>query len=148
MGQEEGAGSTESRGPALSLRAPALLRIRRRRGWCRMTFDMPLQFNKQDTTERRLRGCVHWLGSMKRPHHAWVGKKDWLAQWSPRLEEKKGSAPLTVTALDGDHFSSFPPALLAFVAEIRGGRIAPDAGGTLPLAPTTGYLPTPASERR
>lgn len=91
-------------------------------------FKQPYPFDTRVPLERELRGWVHWLGSMKRPHHAFVGKEDWLHQWVEplRTAAKTTKAPLTVTVVPGDHFESLEPAVEAFTREISG---APDRAG-------------------
>lgn len=86
-----------------------------------VVFDQKEPFDTANGTERRLRGWVHYLGSVKRPHFAWVGRKDWLAQWVAPLEAAviATKAPVRVTLVDGDHGGSIEPAMQAFLAQIQ-----------------------------
>lgn len=86
------------------------------------TFDQFVPFDRKNVTERRLRGWVHYLGSMKRPHHAWIGRQDWLARWVPELERdaEAAHAPLTVTLLPGDHGEELEAAIYAYLLLVLG----------------------------
>lgn len=82
-------------------------------------------FDRMDVTERRMRSWVHHLGSMVRPHHAWVGEDDWLRAHVEelRLDGAEAKAPLTVDVVEGDTTGLPAAATRAFLQRVGGPRL-------------------------
>ena len=80
-----------------------------------------MPFDRRNPLERQLRLLLGNTGDMKRPHHAYIGSDDDLRSVVGPAEEeaKRTGAPLTVTIVDGDHFTSLPPATRAFLKTIE-----------------------------
>lgn len=81
-------------------------------GWGAM-----VPFDPSDRVEQRRRLFVSNLGSLVRPHEAWIGDEDALEAVVPAAEERARAlgAPLTIHRVPGDHRTSLDPALRAFV---------------------------------
>jgi acetyl esterase/lipase len=81
-------------------------------------FDLP--FFVDEPGERELRvliGNVRW---MQHPHYAFVGEGDHQqAVAAARNEMRDGHGRLAVTVLPGDHFTSLPASVAAYVQAIR-----------------------------
>ena len=80
-----------------------------------------IPFDRRDPLERQLRLLLGNTSDMKRPHYAYVGTEDTLkAVVEPAEEEaKQAGAPLTIRLVDGDHVTSLPRAIRAFVKQIE-----------------------------
>ncbi|MGA9768960.1 MAG: acetylxylan esterase [Blastocatellia bacterium] len=78
-------------------------------------------FDLSNEKERRLRLLVGNMSSMKRKHIAYLGEDDTLAKVvdAADSEIKKSSAPLTISIIGGDHFSSLDLAVSSFANAIK-----------------------------
>lgn len=76
-------------------------------------------FALDDPRERELRVLVGNIAAMKRQHHAFVGDADTLQALGAAEAELAGSKRLLkITRLSGDHLSSLPAAVAAYVQVI------------------------------
>jgi acetyl esterase/lipase len=80
-----------------------------------------LPFNRRDPLERQLRLLLGNTGDMKHRHFAYIGDEDELTSVvGPAAEElKTTNAPLTVTVVEGDHFTSLTRSMRRFVKDIE-----------------------------
>lgn len=78
-------------------------------------------FDISNETERRLRLLVGNIAYMKRRHIAYIGRKDSLVEVvkTAESEAKQSGAPLDIKVIEGDHFTSLRPAVMAFAELIR-----------------------------
>ena len=78
-------------------------------------------FDLSSEKERKLRLLVGNMGSMKRKHIAYLGSEDDIARVVPAAdtEIKQSGAPLTISIIDGDHFSSLELAVSSFANAIK-----------------------------
>lgn len=75
-------------------------------------------FNYRDSKECEMRTLFGNIQYMKVPHYAYLGTEDGFdAQGrAAEAEQKKAGGKLTVGSAPGDHFDSFDPALLQYLA--------------------------------
>ncbi len=80
-----------------------------------------LPFNRRDPLERQLRLLLGNTGDMKHPHFAYIGDEDELMSVvGPAAEElKTTNAPLMVTVVEGDNFTSLTRSMRRFVKDIE-----------------------------
>lgn len=81
-------------------------------------------FNLSSEKERSLRLLVGNMSSMKRKHIAYIGENDDLVSVVPAAdtEIKQSGAPLTISIIGGDHFTSLELAASSFVNAIKRDR--------------------------
>jgi hypothetical protein len=74
---------------------------------------------------------------MQRAHHAYVGRRDAVLRFARLMAEAAALQPrarFTLDLVDGDHFSSLPRAIDAFIAKVLEPRGAGDASPPRVLA--------------
>jgi len=78
-------------------------------------------FDLSNEKEKRLRLLVGNMSSMKRKHIAYLGEDDTIAKVVPAAdtEIKQSGAPLTISIIGGDHFTSLELAASSFANAIK-----------------------------
>jgi acetyl esterase/lipase len=78
-------------------------------------------FDRDDPTEVRLRLLRPNLRDMQRPHRAYVGKHDGILRFAKKTMRaaRRKHAPFSLKVVRGDHFSSLPRAIDAFIHDIE-----------------------------
>ncbi len=81
-------------------------------------------FDLSSEKERKLRLPVGNMASMKRKHLAYIGEDDNLVDVVPAAdtEIKQSGAPLTISIIGGDHFTSLELAVSSFANAIKRDR--------------------------
>jgi acetyl esterase/lipase len=81
-------------------------------------------FDPRDPVEIQLRLLGQNLPDMRRPHVAVVGRRDPILRYAEPVfvEAKRRGAPLSLTLVEGGHFSSLPACIEHFLEVIPGRR--------------------------
>lgn len=81
-------------------------------------------FDTSDKTEDALRSLPANLSAMRGRHIAYIGDKDQPAGFVATVQgmARAASAPLTAVSVPGDHFSSVPAAMAAFIQAMKATR--------------------------
>ncbi|MDB6138694.1 MAG: putative peptidase [Verrucomicrobiaceae bacterium] len=89
--------------------------------------DKKCPFDAADPHETGLRTLVGNVPDMKLPHIAYVGDKDRYQEVKAARQERPGLSPLSVTVLNGDHFSVLPESFQQYLQQVKASRQSEDA---------------------
>ncbi len=79
-----------------------------------------IPYNYQDKAENYMRLPLYSLDHMVRPHQMYIGEDDGFNKMKYTVDQLySNKTKLNLIKMEGDHFSSFDPAVEAFIAELK-----------------------------